>query len=58
MDQLDIGLMALSADIDRAQFQSGVRFDSLSDRLLDAQEAAARAGRVLLFGEFELRHYP
>lgn len=34
MDRLNIGLMALSADIDRNQFESGMRFDSLSDTLL------------------------
>lgn len=34
MDRLDIGLMALSADIGRGQFSNGVRFDNLSERLL------------------------
>ena len=36
MDRLDIGLMALSADMTRDQFRSGVRFDNLSERLLKA----------------------
>lgn len=85
MDRLDIGLMALSADIGRGQFEKGVRFDALSEKLiarypdrfipvgnggqppaltrapsefLDAQEAAARAGRLMLLGEYEFRHYP
>lgn len=34
MDRLDIGLMALSADIGEGQFKKGVRFDNLSERLL------------------------
>lgn len=34
MDQLNIGLMALSADIGRNQFSRGVRFDNLSERLI------------------------
>ncbi|MBI3372409.1 MAG: amidohydrolase [Betaproteobacteria bacterium] len=34
MDRLNIGLMALSADIGRNQFSRGVRFDNLSDRLI------------------------
>jgi len=34
MDRLNIGLMALSADIGRKQFERGVRFDKLSARLL------------------------
>jgi hypothetical protein len=34
MDQLNIGLMALSADIGNGQFKEGVRFDNLSQRLL------------------------
>jgi hypothetical protein len=34
MDRLDIGLMALSADIGKGQFKKGVRFDNLSERLL------------------------
>lgn len=85
MDRLNIGLMALSADIGKGQFRKGVRFDNLSERLLasypdrfipvgnggqppalteapdeflDAQEAAARKGQVMLFGECEFRHYP
>jgi hypothetical protein len=85
MDRLDIGLMALSADIGGDQFRKGVRYDGLSERLLasypdrfipvgnggqppaltqapeeflDAQEAAARNGQIMLFGEFEFRHYP
>ncbi len=85
MDQLNIGLMALSADIGKGQFQKGVRFDNLSkklqasypdcfipvgnggqppalteasDEFLDAQEAAARKKQIMLFGEFEFRHYP
>lgn len=36
MDRLNIGLMALSADIGPGQFKKGVRFDDLSDRLLAA----------------------
>lgn len=85
MGRLNIGLMALSADIGESQVSKGVRFDSLSERLLarysdmfipvgnggqppaltevpeefiDAQEAAARKGQIMLFGEFEFRHYP
>ena len=85
MDQLNIGLMALSADIGKGQFSQGVRFDDLSERLvasypdrfipvgnggqppalteapeefLSAQEAAARQKKIMLFGEFEFRHYP
>jgi predicted TIM-barrel fold metal-dependent hydrolase len=34
MDRLNIGLMALSADIGKGQFKKGVRFDNLSERLL------------------------
>ncbi|MFH1869093.1 MAG: amidohydrolase family protein [Pseudomonadota bacterium] len=83
MDRLNIGLMALSADIGEGQFKKGVRFDNLSERLLanypdrfipvgnggqppalteapdeflNAQEAEAK--NMLLFGEFEFRHYP
>lgn len=83
MDRLNIGLMALSADIGGGQFEKGVRFDNLSERLLasypdrfipvgnggqppalteapdeflNAQEAEAK--KLLLFGEFEFRHYP
>ncbi len=33
MERLDIGLMALSADIGDGQFDRGVRFDNLSERL-------------------------
>jgi hypothetical protein len=85
MDRLNIGLMALSADIGKGQFKKGVRFDTLSKHLLasypdrfipvgnggqppllteapeeflDAQEAAAREKKIILFGEFEFRHYP
>lgn len=85
MDALNIGLMALSADIGKGQFNKGVRFDTLSERLigsypdrfilvgnggqppalteapdefLDAQEEAARKGKMLLLGEYEFRHYP
>lgn len=36
MDHLGIGMMALSADIGRGQFDRGVRFDGLSERLLAA----------------------
>ena len=36
MDRLGIGMMALSADIGRGQFDRGVRFDGLSERLLAA----------------------
>jgi predicted TIM-barrel fold metal-dependent hydrolase len=36
MDWLDIGLMALSADIGKGQFEKGVRYDNLSERLLAA----------------------
>ncbi len=85
MDRLNIGLMALSADISKGQFEKGVRFDNLSkkllasypdrfipvgnggqppalteapDEFLDTQEAAARKKQIMLFGEFEFRHYP
>lgn len=85
MDHLNIGLMALSADIGTGQFKKGVLYDDLSERLiasypdrfiavgnggqspalteaaeafLDAQEAAARSGKIALLGEFEFRHYP
>ncbi|MBF0529563.1 MAG: amidohydrolase [Deltaproteobacteria bacterium] len=34
LDRLNIGLMALSADIGKGQFEKGVRFDNLSERLL------------------------
>ena len=34
MDRLNIGLIALSADIGKGQFKKGVRFDNLSERLL------------------------
>jgi len=34
MNQLNIGLMALSADIGKGQFEKGVRFDNLSKKLL------------------------
>ena len=34
MDRLNIGLMALSADIGKGQFEKGVRFDNLSEYLL------------------------
>lgn len=34
MDQLNIGLMALSADIGKGQYKNGVRFDNLSKKLL------------------------
>ncbi len=36
MDRLHIGLMALSADIGRGQFDRGIRFDRLNDKLLAA----------------------
>jgi len=85
MDRLNIGLMALSADIGQKQFDKGVRFDNLSENLLasypdrfipvgnggqppalteapdeflDAQEEAARKKKIVLFGEYEFRHYP
>lgn len=85
MDTLRIGLMALSSDIGVGQFNQGVRFDDLSQRLLmrypdrfipvgnggqppamtqapdeflAAQKAAAVGRKILLFGEFEFRHYP
>jgi predicted TIM-barrel fold metal-dependent hydrolase len=85
MDRLNIGLMALSADIGKGQFEIGVRYDNLSEKLiasypdrfiavgnggqppalvaaagefLDAQEAAARSGKIALLGEYEFRHYP
>lgn len=85
MDRLNIGLMALSADIGKDMFNRGARFDDLSERLLAAypdrfipvgnggqapvfteapeeflttQENAARRKDILLFGEFEFRHYP
>jgi len=34
MDRLNIGLMALSADIGPGQFKKGVRFDNLSSKLV------------------------
>ncbi|TFH43088.1 MAG: amidohydrolase [Lysobacterales bacterium] len=34
IDRLNIGLMALSADIGKEKFEKGVRFDNLSERLL------------------------
>ncbi len=34
MDRLNIGLMALSADIGRGQFEKGVRYDNLSEKLI------------------------
>jgi predicted TIM-barrel fold metal-dependent hydrolase len=36
MDRLNIGLMAFSADMTKDQFRAGVRFDKLSERLLNA----------------------
>ncbi len=45
MDRLDIGLMALSADIGKAQFSKGVRFENLSERLL-----ARYSDRFILVG--------
>lgn len=36
MDHLDIGLMALSADIGKGQSSRGIHFDNLSERLLAA----------------------
>ncbi len=85
MDKLNIGLMALSADIGKGQYKKGKRFDKLSellvsdypdrfipvgnggqppvlteatDEFLDAQEKAARNKKIILFGEYEFRHYP
>jgi hypothetical protein len=85
MDQLNIGLMALSADIGKGQFEKAARFDNLSkkllaaypdrfipvgnggqppllteapDEFLNAQEAAADKKQIMLFGEYEFRHYP
>ncbi len=85
MDGLNIGLMALSADIGKGQFDKGIRFDKLSGRLIDsypdrfipvgnggqppalteapeefltAQEEAASKKKMVLFGEYEFRHYP
>ena len=85
MDEYNIGLMALSADPGKNQFNKGVRYDRLSERLLaafpdrfipvgnggqppfltevadeflDAQEAAAERKEIMLFGEYEFRHYP
>jgi len=85
IERLNIGLMALSADMGKGQFTKGVRFDKLSERLvasypdrfipvgnggqppflteapdefLDAQEAAGRKKQIMLFGEYEFRHYP
>jgi predicted TIM-barrel fold metal-dependent hydrolase len=85
MDRFNIGLMALSADIGKGQFGRSVRFDRLSERLvekypdrfipvgnggqppalteapgefIDAQESAARKKQIMLFGEYEFRHYP
>lgn len=36
MDRLNIGLMALSADIGEGQFKRGVRYDNLSEKLVAA----------------------
>lgn len=36
MDQLNIGLMALSADIGQGEFKKGVRFNALSEKLVAA----------------------
>jgi hypothetical protein len=85
MDRLNIGLMALSSDIGKGQFEKGVLFDNLSKKLLacypdrfipvgnggqppaltvapeeflDAQQTAALKKQILLFGEYEFRHYP
>lgn len=85
LDQLNIGLMALSSDMGRNQFDKGIRYDDFPQRLmaeyadrfipvgnggqppfltevadafLEAQETAARQKAILLFGEYELRHYP
>lgn len=85
IDRLNIGLMALSADIGKGQFEKGVRYDNLSEKLIasypdrfipvgnggqppalveapgefmDAQEVAARSGKIALLGEYEFRHYP
>ena len=85
IQRLNIGLMALSADIGKGRFAKGVRFDRLSERLIsrypdrflpvgnggrppflterseaffDAQNAAALDRRIVLFGEYEFRHYP
>jgi predicted TIM-barrel fold metal-dependent hydrolase len=35
MDSLNIGLMALSADIGKGMFKKGVRYDDLSERLIE-----------------------
>lgn len=85
IDRLNIGLMALSADIGKNQFAEGVRYQDLSARLtaihpdlfipvgnggqppalteapeefIAAQEHAAAKKKILLFGEYEFRHYP
>lgn len=85
LDELQIGLMALSSDLGSNQFAKRVAFDGLQQRLLAefpdrfipvgnggqppwlsedadtflaAQEQAALAKQILLFGEYEFRHYP
>lgn len=85
LDRLNIGLMALSSDLGRNQFDKRIRYDDFPQRLmaeyadrfipvgnggqppflteaadefLEAQEAAARQKAILMFGEYELRHYP
>lgn len=85
MDRYHIGLMALSADPGRKQFENKIRYDDLSARLLaaypdrfipvgnggqppnltqapeeflNAQDQAAQSKQILLFGEYEFRHYP
>lgn len=85
MDRLNIGLMALSSDLGRNQFDKRIRYDHFPQRLLAAhpdrfipagnggqppslteaaeeflaaQEAAALQKSILLFGEYEFRHYP
>jgi len=85
MDQLNIGLMALSSDLRRNQFVRRIHYDNFPQRLLakhadrfipignggqppalteaaeeflNAQESAANRKAILMFGEYELRHYP
>lgn len=84
LDELGIGLMALSSDLGEKRLDQGVRFDEFQAELsaafpdrfipvgnggggrsleigqefIAAQGEAVRAGKLLLLGEYEFRHYP
>ncbi|MEO6974811.1 MAG: hypothetical protein ABI144_02900 [Gallionella sp.] len=75
MDELNIGLMALSADVKEPIYDdlSGTLNSSYPnhfipvgnggmtispDEFLDAQDKVAQEHEILLFGEYEFRHYP